>query len=44
MAHFYGFEVALGSTRFSYQWHTIPPKGGSQSQSGLGVLSTSWHS
>ena len=23
----YQFEVALGSTRFSYQWHTIPPKG-----------------
>jgi hypothetical protein len=23
----YGFEVVLGSTRFSYQWHTIPPKG-----------------
>jgi hypothetical protein len=21
------FEVALGSTCFSYQWHTIPPKG-----------------
>jgi hypothetical protein len=23
----YGFEVVLGSTRFSYQWHTVPPKG-----------------
>ena len=23
----YGFEVVLGSTSFSYQWHTIPPKG-----------------
>jgi hypothetical protein len=23
----YGFEVVLASTRFSYQWHTIPPKG-----------------
>jgi hypothetical protein len=23
----YGFEVVLGSTRFSYQWHTIAPKG-----------------
>lgn len=23
----YGFEVLLGSTRFSYQWHTIPPEG-----------------
>jgi hypothetical protein len=23
----YGFEVVLDSTRFSYQWHTIAPKG-----------------
>ena len=23
----YGFEAVLDSTRFSYQWHTIPPKG-----------------
>ena len=23
----YGFEVVLDSTRFSYQWHTIPPAG-----------------
>jgi hypothetical protein len=23
----YGFELALGTTHFSYQWHTIPPKG-----------------
>ena len=23
----YGFEVVLGSKRFSYQWHTISPKG-----------------
>ena len=22
-----GFEVVLGSTRFSYQWHTIAPAG-----------------
>jgi hypothetical protein len=22
-----GFEVVLGSTHFSYQWHSIPPKG-----------------
>ena len=23
----YGFTAVLGSTSFSYQWHTIPPKG-----------------
>jgi len=23
----YGFEVVLDSMSFSYQWHTIPPKG-----------------
>ena len=39
-----GFTAVLGSTSFSYEWHTTCLLAGSQSPSGSEGLSINWHS